>query len=178
MQEPLTVGRYAGWGQDDIVNQTVIFMSYLRGNYAGVQITSVEAYPYNSASLLNWWMRALTNACVAAGVAPPDQFEVDHDQNAPGWSWSEIPTMRDQAHALGWSFGYIFGSPVPPYQQSWAANAFQQGVGILQYGTSPDIYAFESWEPNDPLWTIPEDSSDWTFMRTVKSFRSVGYFPR
>jgi len=178
LQEPLTDGRDAGWANDDIVNQTVTFLWWLRANFT-VQVTSVEAYPHNPASLLNWWIPALTNACNAAGVQPPDSFEVDHDMNASGWSWPQLATIRDEAHSVGWTFGYIFGSPAN-VGYNWHDNAMHQGSAILSYGIAPDVYTFESWENNgDPWQTIPESQiSPYTFMSTVWAFRAAGLFPR
>jgi hypothetical protein len=179
MQEPLTVGRQYGWAQDDIVNQTVIFIQALRANFPGIHVVSVEAYPYNSGSLLTWWIPALTNACVAAGVQPPEGFEVDHDLNASGTIWSDVSAIRDQAHAQGWYFGYIFGSPLLS-GHNWGQTALTTGTAVWNFGIAPDIYTFESWErnPADPLDTIPEDTTSYTFMSIVRFFRTDGLFPR
>ncbi len=177
LQEPLTVGRMAGWQPNDIVNQTVIFMQLIRQSYTNIEFTSVEAYPYNSASLLNWWMVAVRNTCVDVGIPAPTAFEVDHDTNAGG-TFSDLISMRDQAHAVGYSFNYIFGSPVPPGgAENWHTHALNQGAGIWYSAVQPDIYTFESWESSDPWFTIPEDASG-TFTYTVKTFRQQGFFPR
>lgn len=173
MQEPLTKGRMAYWSDPDIVNNTVTYMALTRDYYPDITFVSVEAYPYNSADSLNWWMRALTVSCTGAGVTPPVGFETDHDAGDGRSRWSDLIRMRDQAHALGWTYGYIFGSPVQ-VQPNWASNVFYQGMFI---GFNPDVYTFESWEAYDPWWMIPEDTSDWTFMHTIRMFRFDGYFP-
>jgi hypothetical protein len=89
-----------GWGQNDIVNQTVIFMQLMYNYYPDVQFTSVEAYAYNQASLLNWWMAAVKNASMAAGIPGPNGFELDHDPNTV-WSWADI-TIDEESGSLTW----------------------------------------------------------------------------
>jgi hypothetical protein len=173
IQEPLTVARYAGRAPEDAVNETVIFLTRLRANYT-VQVSSIEAYPFNTASLVNWWMSTLKDACVAGGVEPPDAFELDHDRGASGWSWNDVISMLNQAHAIGWDFGYIFGSPVAP-----APNWYNSVLSVGPVGIGFDTYTFESWETSDPSDTVPETvNTGYTFMSTVRIFRESGYFPR
>ena len=62
MQEPLTVARYNNWGNEFAANETVDWIQLVRQNRPGIRIGSIEAYPYNSSSLLQWWLTAL-RAC-------------------------------------------------------------------------------------------------------------------
>jgi len=178
LQEPLTIGRMNGWQEEDIVNHTVTFMQLVRQSFANIEFTSVEAYPFNSAALLNWWMAALHDTSINAGIPPPNGFEIDHDRNAGWGTIFEFASMISQAHSLGYTFNYIFGSPVAP-NPNWFASAMNQGQELHDFSVHPDIYTFESWEnnPPDPWFTIPE-SADGTFMFTIKAFRQAGYFPR
>jgi hypothetical protein len=61
MDEPLTKAREHGANQGDAINNTVIFMGNVRANYPEMKITSIEAYPYNSGSLITWWIQTLTS---------------------------------------------------------------------------------------------------------------------
>jgi hypothetical protein len=178
MDEPLTKGRAAGQNQNDIVNHTVIFIQLMRAYFPSVAITSIEAYPYNSASLLNWWMTAVRNASNTAGVAPPDEFELDHDPNIL-WSWNDIFSMRNHANSLGWGFAYIFCSQTtnPATDQIWHDQVIGRGNWWYTQGQVPNSFTFESWEQQRPSQTVPESNS-LTFMGTVKDFRTLGYFPR
>jgi hypothetical protein len=174
LQEPLSIGRMAGgWSVEDIEYETATFISLVRSNFTGIEITSVEAYPYNSAALLNEWMSGLTSACQDLGTQPPDQLEIDHDHNAGG-SMTGLASMRLYAHSLGWSFSYIFGSPVYPYP-TWASSAMAAGDDLRVAGIVPDLYTFESWENSDPWYTVPEFGPS-TFMGTVDSFLYAGDF--
>lgn len=178
LQEPLSTARfYAGWTLPQVVSETVGYLQLLHANFPGVEVTLVEAYPYNSAALLRLLITSLHNACINAGVPPPRYFELDHDINAAGWSWSEIPTIRDEARARGWDFAYIFGSPRVP-GSTWHSTALVQGNGNQTFGINPDRYVFESWESNDPLVTVPESQTCCppSFMGTVKFFMDNGHF--
>lgn len=179
MQEPLTVGRFKGWAFDDIVWQTADFVRLMRTNFSDIKIASVEAYPYNWDSLLFLWINRLHNESLAMGAQPPEFFELDHDRNAGGWSWSQVASIANAARGWGWGFGYIFGSPKPP-NPTWHQAALSMGLGCQLNGIIPDHYTFESWEEDgDPAQTIPETSpgSSGYFMGTVREFRASGYFP-
>src|SRR6185295_15811532 len=62
------------------LDQTNDFIRRVRQHF-DVSITSLEAYPYNSAALLSWWMAGIVAGAQANGVRPPDSFELDHDKN-------------------------------------------------------------------------------------------------
>src|SRR3990170_650582 len=91
MQEPLTTAMLHGCGGCsgyDVVNYTVTYLSNLRSDFPGIQVSLVEGYPAIPLTSLNWFIAELDAACDAQGVIPPDTFEIDHDMNASGWSWS------------------------------------------------------------------------------------------
>jgi hypothetical protein len=181
MQEPLTEAHKNGCGgcnDGDVVNYVVTYLSWLRSDFPGIQVSSIEAFPYISLSNLNWWIAALDAACEGAGVIPPDAFEIDHNmnENAP-WSWSDISSIISTAHSAGWVAGYIFGSPVIP-GRNWQYTANIAGANLRNNGIVPDAYVFESWEASDPYDTIPETvTSGYTFMSEVKYFIDHGLFP-
>lgn len=90
-----------------------------------------------------------------------------------------VGIIENYAHSLGWTFGYIFGSPANR-GWSWHNQALYMGSWLKAYGIVPDIYTFESWETNlDPPVTNPE--SVWgdrgPFMGTAHYFRAQGLFP-
>lgn len=180
LQEPLTDGREYNWPQDDIVNETVTFMALVQQSFPGIAVTSIEAYPYNSASLLEWWMPALYNACVAAGVQPPDKFELDQEVaywNSP-YTQYDIGVMTNSAHQLGWGFGIIMTSvfnPPPPSDVQYYSELLYRGQLYASYGIVPDTYIFESWDPGHPSAAVPE-TTPYTFTYNVAQFIGCGYF--
>lgn len=180
MQEPLTVSHQYPWsGNDgDVVNQVVTFLTYLRSDFPGIQVSSVEAFPFISKATLQWWIAALTAASNGAGVAPPDAFEIDHDLNANGWGWPDIAALIGTARSNGWVAGYIFGSPRRP-NHTWGSTALSQGGWLQAYNIVPDAYVFESWETDgDPIQTVPEDySTTYSFTSQINKFIAQGYFP-
>src|SRR5262249_9069611 len=104
-----------------VVNQAAIFITLLRSNFM-VEIADIEPYPIYSAAKLLWWVQALSAACAAAGVQPPDSFELDHDWRQAGFTVLELRAIRDQVRALNEKFGYILGSPVVP-DNTWHDQA-------------------------------------------------------
>ena len=157
--------------------ETATFVRLMRQNFADVGIASLEGYPYNSANDLKSWMSNLTAAAQAVGVRPPDLFELDQNLAAPHGSFSDVPTLASHAHGLGWTFGYVFGSPAS--LQNWYDSAMTKGNGVQ--GMALDVFIFESWETTtgDPAAIIPDNpTTGYTFMSTVRDFRVGGKFPR
>jgi hypothetical protein len=182
MQEPLTTATYyAQWNQNDVVNQVLVFLQLMRAYFPSVKVTLIEAYPFNSGPTLNWFMAAVTAGAQSIGIQPPDEFELDWDPYAPGWSYTDIGSMFTQAHSVGWTFAVIFtGGPCGGCTDDgiWYAGVMEKGLGIWsEAGLTLDNYTFESWEQYIPSQTIPE-TSQLTFMGTVEDFRAAGYFPR
>jgi hypothetical protein len=175
MDEPLRKGLDAGWAFDDIVFQTVDFMNLLRSEfgYAGILISSIEAYPRTNFGTVAWWQTSLHN-----NGSDPDLFELDNDLNQCCTEPSEIAQLEAGAHFLGYGFGYICGEPITT-SGSWIGEMNQQGFLLQSHGIVPDIYSIEAgWDPPyQPSVIVPEwDSS--TFMGGAYQFRARGYFPR
>jgi hypothetical protein len=184
MQEPLTDARQEGANQGDAINNTVVFMANIRNNYPEMRITSVEAYPYNSASLLTWWIGTLNGVSQSSGVQPPDAFELDHDIRLSGTgsgTWADIGWMQNTARASGWQFNVIFCATIaePRLDSEFYSAVMERGLAYQQAGFTNGIdnFVIESWEHATPSQTVSEWDA-YTFMYDAAAFRNAGYFPR
>jgi len=181
MDEPLTKALLHGANQGDAINNTVIFMGNVRASYPEMRITSIEAYPQNSASLLTWWIQTLTNVSQSTGVQPPDAFELDHDIVWSGTgsnTWADVGWIQNAARAWGWQFGVIFCAKVAnPSDEGFFLQVMSRGISYRDANLGLDIFVIESWEHTAPSATVSE-STPYTFMYDAAQFRSAGYFPR
>jgi hypothetical protein len=175
MQEPLTEAAKGNVPPTQALTETVAFISLLRSQYS-VNLSYVEAYPAISASTISWFVTALVAACQSANLTPPDQLWVDHDKDAQGWSWADISWLENVAHAWGWQYAYIFGSPTWG-SDGWRATALYTGWALSLANIVPDIYTFESWEwgTGDPADAVPEWASS-SFTGTVRVFFEAGVY--
>jgi hypothetical protein len=161
----------------DAVNQVIVWMKRVREAYPHAQLIHVEPYPALSAADLAWWLRALTDACVAHGVPILDFFVLDHDWAAPGWSWSGVRQVQAQSRALGIPFGVLFWASNKKTSASdadWRAGLMQQGRMYARAGIVPDLYDINDFMAI-PLATVP-DSDTTTYTNSVKMF--AGRFVR
>jgi hypothetical protein len=131
MQEPLTKGREHNWDPQYVLDQATVFVQLMRANYPGIQLVSIEAYPYLSASSIQYWIEGLNLQCQSAGVQPPDYFELDHFWSLPygQWTWGDIRDIQTWAQTYFGGFGVIFITDPPDDTNNlhWYAGVNTQG---------------------------------------------------
>lgn len=162
------------YSDGDAINQVMIWMRLVRERYPHAQLIQVEAHPALSVESLNWWQRALHDACAAHGVPILDFFVVDHDWAAPGWTYAGIRQMQAQSRALGIPFGVLFWASNQKNSTSdpdWRMGLMRQGRMYRRAGIVPDLYDINDFLPI-PLVTVPEtDTTSYTY--SVRTFTST-----
>ncbi|MDO8588417.1 MAG: carbohydrate-binding protein [Armatimonadota bacterium] len=180
MQEPLTGARYNNWGNEFAANETVDWIQLVRQNRPGVRIGSIEAYPYNSQSLLQWWITALQDRCAQRGVEGIDFFEIDCDWRIfpSQGNWTTVKNLETWCHNNGLAYSVIYWPG--PHASSmndidFYTDIMNQGNAYKNAGGAPDEYDIQCWD-YIPLNTVPE-TTNYTFTNGAIRFINA-YVPR
>ena len=159
------------YADHDAINQVMIWMRLVRERYPHAQLIEVEPHPALSVAAINWWQRALHDACVVHGVPILDFFVMDHDWAAPGWTYTGIRQIQTQSRALGIPFGVLFWASNQKTSTSdadWHIGLMRQGRMYQRAGIFPDLYDINDFM-EIPLATVPDTDST-TFTYSVWSF--------
>ena len=178
MDEPFfAVRRYPEqlpYGDNDAVNQVIIWMRAVRNAYPHAQILQVEPYPALSAADLNWWQRALHAACAATGTPIVDFFVLDHDWDAPGWTYTGIRQVQQQSKQLGIPFGVLFWASDQKdstWDTAWRRGIIRQGRMYRRAGIYPDLYDINDFM-SIPRETVP-DTTFGTYTESIRKFTEM-----